>query len=70
MGLQNLVVSNTVETVMDTLMRICRTGTKDQCAIVVLLCWSLWFRRNKWVWERVSTSVFGIKAMALNLLAD
>lgn len=35
-----------------------------------VICWSLWLRRNRWVWDKVNTSVFGIKAVALNLVVD
>lgn len=38
--------------------------------MVGLLCWNLWNRRNKWIWERVNTSGFGVKAMSLNMMTD
>lgn len=69
-GLQDLIRTSTQDTVMTVLKRAFNLGTKEQRAMVGLLCWSLWSRRNKWVWERVNTSVFGIKAQALNLVAD
>lgn len=35
-----------------------------------MLCWSLWNRRNKWVWDKVNGSAFGVMAAARNLLRD
>ena len=34
------------------------------------MCWSIWNRRNKWIWDKVNISAFGIKAAALNLLGE
>lgn len=34
-----------------------------------ILCWSIWNRRNKWIWDIVNVSVFGTKSNAFNLLA-
>lgn len=50
--------------------RLFSTGTKDQCLLLVLTCYSLWNRRNQWVWNKVVKSVFGTKQTVLNLLAD
>ncbi|KAL8107899.1 hypothetical protein AgCh_024343 [Apium graveolens] len=58
------------EQVMDTFKRLFRTGTKEQCVLVAVLYWSLWNRRNKWVWDKIDMLVFGTKAAALNLLTD
>ncbi|XP_074328478.1 uncharacterized protein LOC141666388 [Apium graveolens] len=69
-GLQNVVRVIQNDTVMSILKRVLEVGTREQWIMVGLMCWSLWTRRNKWVWERVHMSAFGIKAMALNLVAD
>ncbi|XP_074359978.1 uncharacterized protein LOC141700103 [Apium graveolens] len=69
-GLQELVRNTTDDNVMTVLKRIFNAGDKDTCVMVGLFCWNLWSRRNKWVWEEVNSSVFGIKVMALNLVAD
>lgn len=69
-GLQELVIATAQDTVMSVLKRVFNSGEKDRCAMVGLICWSLWSRRNKWVWDRVNLSAFGIKSMALNLVAD
>ena len=69
-GLQDVFRVMNNDTVMTVLKRAINIGTRDQFIMVAVLCWSLWSRRNKWVWEKVNTSAFGIKAMALNLVAD
>ncbi|XP_074377663.1 uncharacterized protein LOC141719179 [Apium graveolens] len=58
------------EQAMDNFKQIFSAGTKEQSILVAVLCWSLWNRRNKWVWDKIDMSVFGTKAAALNLLAD
>lgn len=35
-----------------------------------MVCWSLWKRRNKWVWDKANGSAFGVIAAASNLLRD
>lgn len=42
----------------------------DKCAMIGIVCWTLWNRRNKWVWERANGSAFGVHAAAINLLVD
>ncbi|XP_074323048.1 uncharacterized protein LOC141659993 [Apium graveolens] len=69
-GLYDVIRSVTNESVMTIIHGVSNVCTNEQFLMIGLICWSLWSRRNKWVWERVNMSVFGIKAMALNLLAD
>lgn len=69
-GLRDMVRISSNDTVFTILKRAFTGGTREQSVMVGLLCWSLWSRRNKWLWDKVNMSVFGIKAMALNLVAD
>lgn len=69
-GFQNIVTLLPHDTVMTVLQRVFDVNNKDQCAMVGLLCWGLWFRRNQWVWEHVTQSVYGMKAMVFNMLTD
>lgn len=69
-GLLDLVQTTQNDTVMGLLKRVFEVGTQEQAVMVGLLCWALWSRRNKWIWERVNMSIFGIKAMELNLVSD
>lgn len=69
-GLQNLALAENVDTSVKVLKRVFTTATIDQCALVGLFCWGLWSRRNKWAWEKINMSVFGVKNMALNMLVE
>ncbi|XP_074352833.1 uncharacterized protein LOC141691984 [Apium graveolens] len=50
--------------------RCMSAGTREQCVLTAMIGWSIWNRRNKWVWERVNGSTFGVLAAAQNLLHD
>lgn len=69
-GFQSMITVMPQDTVMTVLQRVFDMINKDQCALVGLLCWGLWYRRNQWVWEHVNQSVFGMKSMAFNMLTD
>lgn len=69
-GLYHPIFTGGILTGKATFRRILTTATATQCTMFSLICWSLWVRRNKWVWERVSISGFGVKHMAFNLMAD
>ena len=58
------------ERVFDVLQRVFACGTRDQVVLIALLCWNIWNRRNKWVWDKVNMSVFGVQEGAMNLLYD
>ncbi|XP_074346145.1 uncharacterized protein LOC141684908 [Apium graveolens] len=69
-GLGNIVFAGSVDTTTEVLKWVFTTARTDQCALVGLFCWGLWSRRNKWVWKRINMSIFGVKTVALNMLAD
>lgn len=69
-GLYHLIFTGEIETGMTTFRRVISTATTTQCTMFSLICWGLWVRRNKWVWEMVSISGFGVKHMAMNLMTD
>lgn len=69
-GLWEVISSNLNPDIFETMQKIFSVSHKNQRALVGLFCWSLWNRRNRWVWDRVNTSVFGVKAAALNLFND
>lgn len=68
--LQNCIVRLQDETCMDFFARVFKSANRDQCAMISMTCWSLWNRRNKWVWDRINGSAFSVKVAALNLLTD
>lgn len=49
--------------------RLFSNASTERCVIIALMCWSIWNRRNRWVWNKIAMSVFGTKMAALNLLA-
>lgn len=69
-GLYNVVFTGVEETGLEIFKRVFTSATKYQCAMVGMFCWGLWVRRNKWVWEKVVMSIFGVKHMAMQLLSE
>lgn len=65
-----MVRINLNDTFMTIFEQIFVASTKEQSVMVGLMCWSLWVRMNKWLWDKINMSTFGIKAMALNLVSD
>lgn len=60
----------TGDTPFDILRRSFAQCNKAKCVLIGMLCWSLWNRRNNWVWDKANGSAFGVKAAAYNLLND
>lgn len=58
------------DAVFDVLKRAFENGSKEHIVLIDLFCWSIWNRRNKWVWDRNNVSVFVVKSAAMNLLDD
>lgn len=69
-GLQRQVERVQTESCFELLVRLFQTVTRDQSSMIGMICWGLWNRRNKWVWDRVNGSAFGVKSAALNLLTE
>lgn len=66
-GLQQRVQALGQEAAFTIFLRIFETCTQEQNALVAMLCWSIWNRRNKWFWDRINGSAFGVKEAAMNL---
>lgn len=69
-GMLSLLSVMPGDTVLQITKRVLNNGNKDQGAMFGMICWVLWYRRNKWIRERVTMSVFGVKSMALNMKSD
>lgn len=69
-GLETYISLEPNDKFLDVIKRIFRICTKEQSALVGSFCWSLWDRRNKWVWDKINISVFGVKSTVFNLLTD
>lgn len=60
-------VQTNAKEILRQLFQLC---TKEKLALITTVCWSLWNRRNRWVWDKVSVTEFGVKATAMTLLAE
>ena len=58
------------ETIFEHFKRLFNNGSKEQHVLLALICWSLWNRRNKWVWNRAAVSVFGTTSAVVSLLVS
>lgn len=56
LGMLSIVYVEERDSVKSILKRAFSLANTEQCMIIVLLCWGLWSRRNKWVWEKVVMS--------------
>lgn len=54
----------------DVIRRFFDGCSREQCVLLGMVCWGIWNRRNKWVWDKANGSVFRVKSAALNLLQD
>ena len=69
-GLERLIQYTPTKNVLDVFIKIFDQCTRDQAAIVALLCWNIWNRRNKWIWDHINMSVYGTKAATLRFVDD
>lgn len=54
----------------EILYSLVNTCTKDKLAWIVIVCWSLWNRRNRWAWDKIVGYETGVQLAAMNLLHD
>ncbi|XP_074374523.1 uncharacterized protein LOC141714927 [Apium graveolens] len=69
-GLAHLLQCFESDKACDVFSRVLDQSSKKQGIQVALLCWNLWNRRNKWVWDRANGSVFGVISAANHLIRD
>lgn len=69
-GMAQLVHCFPHETPSAVLERVFEQGTKEQCVEISMLCWSIWNRRNKWVWDHANGSVFRVRNTYSHLLRE
>lgn len=58
------------ETTCEIFSRVFQRSTRDQNVEIAMVCWSLWNRRNNWVWNHANGSVFGVRNNASHLLIE
>ncbi|XP_074378458.1 uncharacterized protein LOC141719995 [Apium graveolens] len=56
--------------VWDFLIPLFNTCNREKLSLIAMVCWSLWNRRNRWIWDKITGSDFGVHAAAINLLND
>ena len=69
-GLQEVVKVEEGMTGMQVLKHAFHCGNMEQCIMLGVISWSLWVRRNEWVWNKKNMSIFGVRSMALNLMRE
>ena len=67
MDLHDIIPVDENTTVLQVLREAFKKSTREQRAMMGLICWTIWLRRNTWIWEKKNLSVFGIHLMALSL---
>lgn len=55
---------------VEIISKLFQNCTKEKLVLVAMVCWNLWNRRNKWVWEKVEVSVYGVQATARNMAEE
>lgn len=69
-GLQHVIQGSGLESAAMILLCLFEVCNRDQCVSIAMISWSIWYRRNKWFWEKVNGSAFGVKNAAMHLLSD
>lgn len=69
-GLKIVITVLPDDNILEIIRRVFVKCNKEQFRFVALVCWSIWNRMNKWVWDKANVSAFGIKAAALNNLTE
>lgn len=69
-GLQQVIQALPHETAFMIFRRVFEVCKMEQCVLTGMISWGLWNRRNRWVWERINGSAFGVRMAATNTLAD
>lgn len=62
---QDLIQVLPGDKVFDILQRIFANATTDQLVSIAVICWNIWTRRNKWVWDKINMSAFGMREGAM-----
>ncbi|KAL8119392.1 hypothetical protein AgCh_016783 [Apium graveolens] len=69
-GLQEVDSGGYEGSINDIFRQLVSVCTPDKLALIALICWNLWNRRNRWVWDKVSTSEFGVQSTEVNMLQE
>lgn len=58
------------ESAFKTFFKTFEACTREQCAQMGVITWGLWNRRNKWLWDRVNGSAFGVITTATKFITE
>lgn len=50
--LEHLIQPTGNEMAFEVLLKAFSSANREQCVQIGMFCWSLWKRRNNWVWEK------------------
>ncbi|XP_074347318.1 uncharacterized protein LOC141686164 [Apium graveolens] len=56
--------------ITDIIQQLAEKCPRDTLALILMICWNRWSHRNRWVWDKVSVSEFGVQAMAMNMMHE
>lgn len=69
-GLSQIVQTIQTETAFRGMVKVFEMCSRNQCIQFAMFSWSLWNRRNRWLWDKINGSAYGVKATACNLIRD
>lgn len=67
-GMQEVIREEQQRNVLYKMQQIFSKYGREKLAWIVMICWSLWNRRNKWVWDKNNVSTFGVQSMSSGML--
>ena len=70
LGVQEMLHINHEQSAVEIIYQLFNICTKENLALVAMICWNLWYRQNKWVWDKVMVSDYGVQATARNMLSE
>ncbi|XP_074324399.1 uncharacterized protein LOC141661314 [Apium graveolens] len=70
MGLTNVSTAGYEGHITDIIQHFAEKCSRGNFALILIVCWNLWNRRNRWVWDRVNVSEFGVQALIMNMLHE
>lgn len=68
--LQELIPDGYGEEIVSKMQQMFNVYTREKLAWIAMVCWNLWNRRNKWLWDKVSVSAFGVQSTASSMLTE
>lgn len=73
LGLQDLIPGDQRDqmgTILQKMQHVFHVYTREKLAWVAIVCWNLWNPRNKWLWDKVNVSAFGVQSTAVSMRTE